>query len=265
MPAGNQLWTLPTEISLLTNLSLVDLSYNSGFDELRKLAPLPRLTKLNASYSAVDVMPKNLDDWKSLEILDLSYSKLNSVPANVTLLTRLKDVTFYFNTITTLPPYLVDSSSSGLVNLTRLSLSHNDIAVLPDQLFRGMTSLVVCDMWQNKFNRLPSSLSDLRSLEQLVLHSNSLTEIPTSISLLTSLTWLNICSNKLDRVPSCMSTLTSLVKLELRNNTISELPVSLSVLTNLRVPNYLWIDHHLDLDLDLNLFFFLFFMQIIGS
>jgi Leucine-rich repeat (LRR) protein len=153
---------------------------------------------------------------------------------------------------------------SQLQSLRELNLSLNYISALPDELFqltqvllllscvcraayavvRALTvcvhfwanQLSVLDVSSNKLLSIPSHVSRLVSLEDLLLSYNELVELPAEICSLSSLMGLSLHHNALDHrsFPSDLSQLTNLLALDLSYNLFGEIPPQICFLSSLQ-------------------------------
>lgn len=172
----NCLTTLPSEISLLCNLTDIIVSNNL----IAKLpTELGRLTKLSS--------------------LDLGQNCLTSVPIEILItLTNLHTLNISYNKITTLPP-----NFSDLTCLHTLTIKGNKLEALPEQL-TALQELYLLDVSQNSLNSLPKSIKHMYSLRMLQLSRNNLSRIP-SFRGLTNLVHLDVSSNRLSNIPPKLS------------------------------------------------------------
>ena len=83
----------------------------------------------------------------------------------------------------------------SLARLQSLTLSHNNIAVLPTGLGR-LTALQCLDVRGNQLHVLPAELGQLTSLCELDASENALTAVPASLGQLTSLRTLLLYKNR---------------------------------------------------------------------
>ena len=67
-----------------------------------------------------------------------------------------------------------------VLSLARLDLSHNDLAALPDALWR-LEQLVHLDLSWNCLESLPPEVGRLAKLEELSIGVNRLTELPAEV------------------------------------------------------------------------------------
>lgn len=100
------LFVLPTQVSLLTKLTLLDLSHN-------------KLVKL----------PSTMDQLKHLKHLNLSHNNLTHLPTSIYSLTKLTHFDLSFNPFTH-----ISANLARLSSLTLLDLSSTDIHCIPAEL-----------------------------------------------------------------------------------------------------------------------------------
>lgn len=139
---------------------------------------------------------------------------------------------------------------SGLINVTDLDLSYNNIESLTDRVFAGHSSwsgdqegLINVERINLSHNAIDSidenAFEGLSAAAYLDLSSNSITDIPeAAFALLNSLTHLDLSFNSISSLPDFPS---SLVKLNLVHNAITSLGSKLNRLTRLK---YLWLNHN---------------------
>ncbi|KAI8097945.1 uncharacterized protein B0P05DRAFT_522686 [Gilbertella persicaria] len=108
------LFTLPSQVTLLTRLTLLDLSHN-------------KLVKL----------PSSIDQLKNLRHLNLSYNELTQLPSNIYNLERLDHLNMSFN-----PLKQISASLACLFHLTFLDLSNTHIPSIPVELL-GLSMTII--------------------------------------------------------------------------------------------------------------------------
>ncbi|RCH98791.1 hypothetical protein CU098_008420, partial [Rhizopus stolonifer] len=108
------LFTLPSQVTLLTRLTLLDLSHN-------------KLVKL----------PSSIDQLKNLRHLNLSYNELTQLPSNIYNLERLDHLNMSFN-----PLKQISASLACLFHLTFLDLSNTHIHSIPVELL-GLSMTII--------------------------------------------------------------------------------------------------------------------------
>jgi len=108
-----------------------------------------------------------------------------------------------------------------------------NISIIPESI-SNLDNIIHLDLDNNLIESLPSSFSDLQSLEYLWF-SNPITEIPVSIWNLNNLKLLGIWGTNISIIPSEIWNLTNLTHLYLYGNQLTgEIPESVGQLTNLR-------------------------------
>ncbi|XP_072277800.1 p53-induced death domain-containing protein 1 [Pyxicephalus adspersus] len=176
--------TLPPDLSQLSLLQHLDLSFNS-FTELP-----PCITALS-----------------SLSTLHLGYNQLKTLPDDICELKRLTSLMIMSNRLTHLP-----LSIGQLNNLEKLDLTNNKLVSLPEEI-GNLEQCIILDLSGNNIKSLPETLCNLVSLEQLHLSDNELVSVPAGLASLPHLTDLHLQNNKLRSVPIEI-TLCSFVRLQ---------------------------------------------------
>ncbi|KAK6774557.1 hypothetical protein RDI58_029796 [Solanum bulbocastanum] len=231
---------IPTEISYLSNLVSLDLSYSYELqlDERTFEAMLHNVTNLEIlSLSDVNIsspIPVNISS--SLRYLNLGYTNLRGVlpesfflPPNSleTLKLRgndlLKGVFPKIHRNTTL--------------LMELDISHTGISgELPDSI-GAFSSLNILNLYGCQFSgSIPDFIGNLTQITNLILSNNHFTgHIPSTISKLKHLTLLALSDNSFSgEIPNVFSNLQELRYLHLSNNSfIGPFPASILSLTQL--------------------------------
>ena len=129
---------------------------------------LPSLKKLNLDRLDKTKMFQHLVNLEELEIWCMDLAKVDS---NIFACNKnLRKLKIRGRVLT-----LNNQSFNGLVNLTELKLSSENIVALPDGLFDSCTALKVVNLSHNKFIELETlSLQSLVNLEELDLSYNSI-------------------------------------------------------------------------------------------
>ncbi|KAM5138505.1 p53-induced death domain-containing protein 1 isoform 1-T2 [Mantella aurantiaca] len=176
--------TLPPDLSQLSLLHHLDLSFNS-FTEL----------------------PPCITDLPCLSTLHLGYNQLTTLPDDICRLERLTSLIAMSNLLTQLP-----ASIGQLKHMETLDLSNNLLISLPEEI-GNLEQCVILDLSENNIKTLPETLCNLISLEQLYLSSNGLVTVSAGLASLPHLTHLHLQNNKLRCVPIEI-TLCSCVRLQ---------------------------------------------------
>jgi hypothetical protein len=114
-----------------------------------------------------------------------------------------------------------------------LDLAGNALSTLPKDMGR-FTKLRVLFCSGNRFEQLPPSLGDCRSLSQIGFRKTGLREIPGE-SLAASLRWLTVTDNELKTLPDALGARPGLQKLMLSGNALEVLPDALAGAGNLEL------------------------------
>lgn len=128
----------------------------------------------------------------------------------------------------------------GASNLYRLNLAHNDIEVVPGDLFKHMGKLEEINLANNKINSIePNAFNGLARLRLIELTCNSLTTLKRNVfSGLDTLVELILDNNKIELIEAEALKLSKLKKLSLTNNRVQTLADNVFS----QAPNLEWID-----------------------
>jgi len=117
-----------------------------------------------------------------------------------------------------------------------VDVSKNEFTELPDSFFLYFKNLETLIIQSNKLIILSSSISKLKQLKVLKLDNNLLSTLPYSIKELYKLEHLSVSKNTLITVPMSIGGLESTLKiLDLSNNVIELLPTEIGKLTKLKI------------------------------
>ncbi|TYG52387.1 hypothetical protein ES288_D09G023700v1 [Gossypium darwinii] len=228
---------LPSSLGNLTQLAVLDLSYNHLHSIPLKIQNMENLVSLNLSGNPIFFMSSEIFNLKKLMTLHLRNCRLSgTIPPNVGELESMVDLDLSNNWF--IGP--IPSSVSNLTNLASLFLQSNQLdGSIPKDIGR-LTNLVALNLSSNCLvGPIPSSVSNLTNLSSF-LQSNQLNgSIPEDIGGLTNLVELDLSSNRLSgHIPSSLGQLTNLVELDLSSNRLSgNIPSSLGQLTKLESLN----------------------------
>jgi hypothetical protein len=102
-------------------------------------------------------------------------------------------------------------------NLQVLSLSHNKINVLPEELYSLLQLKELNIAGNRKLSQLSDSITKLQNLEVLLINSTSISEIPKMFGELQKLKHVNMGSTKIKKLPKSCERLDSLQYLSMNN------------------------------------------------
>uniref|UniRef100_A0A8R1HHC1 Leucine-rich repeat-containing protein 58 n=1 Tax=Caenorhabditis japonica TaxID=281687 RepID=A0A8R1HHC1_CAEJA len=178
-------------LSTFSNVSVLDVSFNSLSALPEDIGQLTNLTSLIARNNLLEHLPKSMQFLERIENLYLSGNHFEYFPPVIMALRRLKTLHIGGNHISELP-YTI----STLESLTVLYLGGNRLREIPASIgcLYQLENLGLCD---NVLETIPSTLGDLHYLETLSLHNNRLRTLPTDILNLRRLQQLSLRNNPL--------------------------------------------------------------------
>lgn len=260
--------TLPAELGLLKELSVVDLSHNYLEGPLPKVY-VQRLTKLKYlmlhDNLLQGLLPEGMGVWTSLTYVNLAQNKFSGLlPSNLEELTDLELLFLQENLLSGTIP-----SMKGMKALEYLYLNNNDFhGVLPHDMFKDkalvdvrleyngfsgplpdevhkLHGLEVLSVGNNDFNgTIPDVFMHTKNLIALDLHKNEFSgSLPASLGQLTNLEHLLLDHNAITGTIQpewfAMPKLRTLVLHH--NNLVGEIPSTINGLSNL---HDLWLNHN---------------------
>ncbi|CAN1169371.1 Receptor-like protein EIX2 [Linum perenne] len=196
---------VPSELSLLKSLEVLDLSNNLEFGGQVSgvFGSLTKLKRLDLSANNLKgEIPDTLGVLQKLQTLDLSRNGFRgSIPNSIGKMSSLKQLDLSFNSMDGSIPesfgQLSELVGCSTVSLEMLDLNSNNlVGEIPDSigLLKNMKHL---DMAYNSlWGSIPATIGNLSALEVLYLHSNQMNgSIPESFGKLSKLRDLNLIAN----------------------------------------------------------------------
>uniref|UniRef100_K3ZN58 Protein kinase domain-containing protein n=1 Tax=Setaria italica TaxID=4555 RepID=K3ZN58_SETIT len=231
--------SVPAVLSNLTHLNILYLPFNNLTGEIQKeLGLMQELSYLHLGVNLLTgPIPPSLGNLSKLTFLALCYNILSgSVPQTLGNIPTLNLLKLQSNNLSGNLNFL--SSLSSSVRLQHLVLDYNSFTGrIPDTVGNLSAQLFEFRLGDNKLTGgLPSSLSNLSSLEIIYLANNQLTgEIPESITRMQNLVWLDVSHNDmLGTIPAQIGMLRNLQLLYLYGNRFhGTIPDSIGNLTML--------------------------------
>lgn len=163
------------EMSLMTVLILLGINLSSL---PQALFSLPNLHYLNLSKNELSVLDVRISRLRRLETLIVNNNQITSIPQAIEAFISLRNFYIDHNRLASLSFALF-----GLPTLTQVSLQHNLLESLPN-LSECDSTLSMCEKvmigW-NCLTTLPSSISKLKNLSELVANNNKMLTLPDSI------------------------------------------------------------------------------------
>ena len=228
---------IPAELSNLTNLTRLDLSFNHLTGNIPvALGHLTNLTRLELVANQLSgEIPGELGALTNLEVLFLSFNQLTgTIPAELGNLSNLNRLVLVGNDLSGEIP----GELGALTNLEVLFLSFNQLTgTIPAELgnLSNLNRLVL--VGNDLSGEIPGELEALTNLEALLLSFNQLTgPVPPALGNLANLRGLDLFVNELTgTIPAHLGNLSKLESLSLGDNHLTgTIPVELGRLTNLR-------------------------------
>jgi Leucine-rich repeat (LRR) protein len=153
---GNSLVELTVEISILTNLEVLDLQYNR-----------------------IAVLPPTMGSLYALQVLDVASNLLQSLPACLRSCSRLAELLLENNRFTVVPEVVGHMGA-----LRELRMASNRLTQVPS-LLSSLTALTHLDIEHNRIQgQLPACLTSLCLLSTLKIAHNHMTLLPEDLTVL---------------------------------------------------------------------------------
>jgi serine/threonine protein phosphatase PrpC/Leucine-rich repeat (LRR) protein len=250
---GNRFTELPVDLltrlhdaGLLKELKVLDLSFNRFEGEFpeqvgkllenvqrfmilgNRITSLPpslehstQLVYLDLRENMINVDTVRVTEWKSLKCVRMTNCGLNRIPVGLLALPSLTQLDLSHNQIVSL-----ESESYSLPELTELNMLDNCLESLPEELFSNMKSIKVVCVTENRIPKLPDSICECNTLQQLYTSRNRLTGLPNEFGKLVKLTHLDASFNQIKELPLSMSALENLQICDFTSNQLVEIDVS---------------------------------------
>ncbi len=182
----------PARVSKFPHLQELSLAKNKISRLPQRIGNLTHLKHLDVSKNALGEVPRELWNLTNLEFLSLAGNKLSSLPEGMANLKKLRVLQLSRNSFEELPPEIID-----LESLRELDLHRNKLSTLPAGIkkLKKLRKLMLGNPFYggNQFKSLPLEITEIESLEELVLSKNSITKFPLEMKNLKNLKklWVN--------------------------------------------------------------------------
>ena len=213
--------SLPSDISSLKQLEIIDLSFNNFTEIPPALRKLKNLRQLNLNGNKLSAVPDWISELVTIERLHLGANRIKGLPESLSNLDSLRILSLHMNNLTEFPMAVLNIN-----NLERLDLYKNKVAYLPEKVGL-MKNLVHLSLWGNKLKSLPDEIGNIAELRSLELNDNKLTKLPYSIGALSNLSELYVDFNLLEELPDSIENMNSLWRLCASFNNLKDLPRSI--------------------------------------
>ncbi len=159
----------------------------------------------------------------TLEVLDLTNNKLDSLPDDLDRLKKLRILFLSENNFEEIPEVLAKCRS-----LTMIGFKANKISSVGENVLPLETQWLI--LTDNKIEKLPDSIGDLKKLQKCMLAGNKITSLPDSMQACKNLELLRISANALEVLPPWLFTLPRLSWLACAGNPFTENPCTENLL-----------------------------------
>ncbi|EIE82758.1 hypothetical protein RO3G_07463 [Rhizopus delemar RA 99-880] len=213
----NKIQSFPDEIGQLTNLiGLFAIANRITGGLPPTLMNLTKLRELDIRQNLItdlDVVPH----LSKLEILLVDYNSTSIINFEIK---NLKQLKMYKNHLT---QFNLTSATGGHC-LTELNLSNCKLSSLPENLFNNTLGLERLVLDSNTLSMLPSSIGALQKLVNLSIQNNYLENLPGEIGKLSELKTLDAQKNNLKSLPKEIWLCASLQTLNCSSNLLDSFP-----------------------------------------
>ena len=236
---------IPPVIWKCKNLKVLDISRNKINYLPPDIGNLELLQHLNAQQTSITTLPPEVCYCQELEEALLWGNVIESLPETMKELPRLKYLAINYRSFCS----IVDSYMEGLLKkgqiqsehippvlfempaLDLLDLNETKVNWLPDRCVGKFKEFYLS---RNFFQKMPSMIAGMDSLEVFDISGNQITVIPEQFGQLTNLKIFKMNDNNVDVIPGCIGNLTNLEELALGGNKLTQLPDEIGNLKNLK-------------------------------
>ncbi len=216
------------------------------------LGDLPNLRTLSFWNNLLVEIPSWIHLCDMLVNLDLSGNQLSSLPPEVGQIVRLKTLGLSGNPLKSLPADFAHLSTLEELNIGPLSDLASNLSPIgelphlqrlklhglkeqtPISWLYKLKSLKELDLRGNNLTQFPLIVTHLTNLEVLDLNFNHIPEIPPEISMMQALRIIKLDSNNLTKLPESFAKLPNIETIGLSDNLFTEFPTVLCHIPRLR-------------------------------
>ena len=234
---GEILETLGLRLNTYDTMRAIDLSgvkEQMGTGIIYK-GPLTGMSeaRLNRLFKEIAAIPFGIEQTNQrVKVLNLCNNNLESLPSEIGSIRSLEDLDISGNRITKLP-----ESMKNLTDLKSLNLSSSGISEIPQWITQfKLKELFLDNLFLEGVDL--TYLGEIKTLRNLSLGYNDLSQVPEWIQNLTNLTQLQLYGNYISKIPDWIGNMTQLEHIDLSQNRLStegySLPMSLTKLPKLK-------------------------------
>ncbi|WP_310426855.1 leucine-rich repeat domain-containing protein [Chamaesiphon sp. VAR_48_metabat_135_sub] len=227
---------IPTEISELTKLIFLKITWAKLTKIPIEICNLSNLTYFDLCHNKIDEIPKGIDRLKKLATLILRSNSILKISPEIGILKNLSVLDLSSNCISEIPPEIGE-----LENLNTLDVRSNKIVNISAEIGK-LKKLVRLNLSGNQIVQLPATIVNLHHLNELYVSGNPLEDSSETIDKLESLTHLDISNTTSVFIPTKNSKLKNLTNLTLSNSQIVTLAAAIDKLPSLtHLTSYIWV------------------------
>jgi Leucine-rich repeat (LRR) protein len=194
----NILSSVPDEVSGLTSLKFLNLSFNHIRELSESFSCLKKLSALYLQSNLLTHIPFSFDGFENLAELNLTGNNLEDLNSTDKIVFAIAGQRLLL--ANNLIRGISETFCSQCCTIKGLNLSHNNISLLPDGI-SFLTRLSYLFLENNLLCLLPYSIGKMTGLKELNLQDNFLTILPSSLGLCTQLSSMNLYGNPLTMFP----------------------------------------------------------------
>lgn len=213
---------LPDSLKYLSSIEQVNLSDNPQLnweESLKVLKTLPNLTKLILNKCKLKNLPKTIFELDKLKQLTLIRNEIVDIPTEIQNLKNLEILWLDENKLHRIP-----ESLGKLPKLHTISLSNCELIEI--DVLAQIKSLEEIHVSNNKITDIGEGFSHLTNLANLYLNNNQIKSLASDFGNMPKVKRLLLNNNQIEYLPQDLNW-QGLFRLEIFNNQLKELPASI--------------------------------------
>ncbi|CAB3373383.1 Hypothetical predicted protein [Cloeon dipterum] len=219
----NELTMMPSWLVECRGLSSIDVSHNQLTSLPEVVFLLPHLHTMQAGHNSLRSLPTIQNANLSLQILRLQSNALTALPPHLlNCCNRLVELNLSSNRLMV----IFDDTGGQLKALRRLMASYNQLGDAALRQIARLPNLKALHLAYNRITQIPAICIDSWSeIQELVLSGNHLISLPESITSLRKLQVLRMHSNQIRSCPT-VNQMLSLKVLDLSHNKLEQIDLA---------------------------------------